>query len=146
MRRAIEELYYRALNKNEKDLIWNYFDSRCAYCDKLIDRIHRHGHMDHLDCNAAGGVNYISNRVLACKECNGNEKREMPWTKFLRRKCIDNAMFRLRHEKILAWQNQFSRFHQPFSTREALSARVEIEAAIKAFEDKFNRLRSLIRD
>ncbi|SRR6266542_3536363 len=75
MHRAIEGLFCRPLNRKEKDLIWKYFKSRCAYCNKVIDRILRHGHMDHLDCSAAGGGNYIRNRVLACKECNGNEKR-----------------------------------------------------------------------
>lgn len=79
MHRAIEGLYYRPLKNDEKDRIWKYSHSHCAYCNKRIDRVLRHGHMDHLDCSAAGGGNYIRNRVLACKECNGNEKREQNW-------------------------------------------------------------------
>jgi hypothetical protein len=71
MRRAIQDLLCPSLTKQEKDLVWEYFTSRCAYCDKRINRAHRHGHMDHLDCSATGGGNAIRNRVLACKECNG---------------------------------------------------------------------------
>jgi len=37
---------------------------------------------------ANSGGNYIRNRVLACKECNGNETREIHWKKFLRSKCL----------------------------------------------------------
>ncbi|HEV7743791.1 MAG TPA: hypothetical protein VGO56_02240 [Pyrinomonadaceae bacterium] len=76
MRRAIEALFYRPLNKNEKDQIWEYFKSRCACYNILIDRVHRDGHMDHLDCSAFDGGNYIRNRVLACKEGNGKKREQ----------------------------------------------------------------------
>jgi hypothetical protein len=145
MRRAVEELLSRPLTASEKNRIWDYFDSRCAYCDKLIDRVARHGHMDHLDCSADGGGNYIRNRVLACKECNGNEKREGDWQEFLRSKCSDPASFKLRRQKILAWQSQFPPFVPSVLNVEAKSARRDLDAAIKNFEEKFVRFRSFVR-
>jgi hypothetical protein len=145
MRRAIEALFYRPLNQKEKDQIWKYFKSHCAYCNKRIDRAHRHGHMDHLDCRAAEGGNYIRNRVLACKECNGNEKREQNWQTFLKSKCPNAEVFRGRRDEIVAWQEQFPPLSQLVLSAEARSAKGDLNRAIKDFEEKFIRFRSLIR-
>jgi hypothetical protein len=145
MRRAIEELISRRLTDRDKNRIWTYFDSRCAYCDRVIDRASRHGHMDHLDCSAGGGGNHIRNRVLACKECNGNEKREGDWRRFLQSKCEDKASFRQRRDKIRQWQKQFELVPPLLLTREAEAAKLDLEQAIKDFEIKFVRFRALIR-
>ena len=146
MRRAIEALYYRPLNKKEKDRIWDVFESRCAYCDREIDRSLRHGHMDHLDCSAAGGGNYIRNRVLACKECNGNEKREGKWQTFLKLKCCDKQTLRNRTAKIRTWQSQFPKLKPIVLNSDAEYSKAALEAAIKNFEKKFHRFRTLLRD
>jgi hypothetical protein len=146
MRRAIEALFYRPLNQKEKDLIWKYFKSRCAYCNKRIDRAHRHGHMDHLDCSAFGGGNYIRNRVLACKECNGNEKREHNWRKFLKSKCGDAETFDRRKNSIIAWQKQFPPLTPTALTPKAELAKATLLRSIKIFERKFIRFRTLIRE
>jgi len=145
MRRAVEDLLSRPLTEREKELIWRYFDSRCAYCSKLVDRVARHGHMDHLDCSADGGGNYIRNRVLACKECNGNEKREQDWQEFLKSKCHDRDSFKQRRNKIRAWQTQFPPFVPLILSEEAQSARRDLDSAIKNFEEKFAYFRSLVR-
>ena len=145
MRRAIEAVYYRPLNRKEKDRIWEFFDSRCAYCDKEIDRSLRHGHMDHLDCSAGGGGNYIRNRVLACKECNGNEKREGEWVKFLRSKCADRPLFQKRRLRIVSWQKQFPRLRPIVLTPEAEAAKAALESAILNFEKRFIRFRTRLR-
>lgn len=145
MRRAIADLYYRPLTTTEKDRIWKYFDSRCAYCYRRIDRALRHGHMDHLDCSASVGGNYIRNRVLACKECNGNEKREKNWKTFLRSKCADTKTFDRRKNKILEWQSQFAPLPLKTLNAEAQAAKAELEDAVKEFESKFIRFRGLIR-
>ncbi len=144
MRRAVEDLLSRPLTETEKDRIWKYFDSRCAYCDKSVDRLARHGHLDHLDCSAGGGGNYIRNRVLACKECNGNEKREQDWQKFLKSKCSDAVSFRERRDKIRNWQKQFELAPRLLLTSEAKSAKLDLERAIKDFETKFVKFRALI--
>jgi hypothetical protein len=145
LRRAVEELLSRPLTKSEKELIWRYFNSRCAFCNKLVDRVARHGHMDHLDCSADGGGNYIRNRVLACKECNGNEKREQGWQKFLKSKCGDLSTFKRRREKIRAWQIQFPPLPPLVLTKEAESARLNLDVAINNVEESFIRFRSLLR-
>lgn len=144
MHRAIEDLYYPPLKDEEKDLIWKYFRSRCAYCNKKIDRALRHGHMDHLDCSSARGGNYIRNRVLACKECNGNEKRELHWEKFLQSKCTTHGEFVSRREKILQWQEQFPKLRKIVLSSEGELVKSELEDAIKTFQEKFARFRDLL--
>lgn len=66
----------------EVDRLWTSFDSQCAYCGKLLTRESREGHLDHLDAKDTG-LNHVSNRVLACAVCNGDEKRETDWRKFI---------------------------------------------------------------
>jgi HNH endonuclease len=144
MRRAIEALYYRPLNKKEKDRVWEFFNSRCAYCDRQIDRSLRHGHMDHLDCSAAGGGNYIRNRVLACKECNGNEKRELQWERFLKSKSKIDQKFVSRRNRIRRWQVQFPELDEIVLTSEGELAKAELEETINAFQEKFARFRDLL--
>jgi len=144
MRRAIEALYYRPLNKKEKDRIWEFFNSRCAYCDREVNRSMRHGHMDHLDCSAQGGGNYIRNRVLACKECNGNEKREYDWEKFLESKCDSRRVLRQRRDKIINWQNQFDPPEQLILTPEGELAKIELEKAIITFQERFSDFRNFV--
>lgn len=145
MDRAIKELFCRQLTRKEKDQIWRYFKSKCAYCDKRISRKLRHGHMDHLDCSANSGGNYIRNRVLACKECNGNEKREQDWQQFLKSKCTDRETFLQRRHNITNWQSQFSIRPQFIPDAEMETAKEDLLASIHNFEVAFNHFRSLIR-
>jgi hypothetical protein len=145
MLRAVEELFCRQLTKQEKDQVWKYFKSRCAYCDKRINRKLRHGHMDHLDPSVNNGGNHIRNRVLACKECNGNEKRERDWQEFLKSKCPDHETFVKRYNKIISWQSQFS-IRPPLALDlEMETAKQELLVSIQNFELAFVRFRSLIR-
>ena len=144
MHRAIEALYCRPLNKQEKDQIWQYFRSRCAYCNKAIDRNHRHGHMDHLECSTTGGTNYIRNRVLACKECNGNEKREQCWQDFLRSKCPDSTVFRLRKKRIQDWQAGIPILPPIVLSTDAEKARATLLQSIAVFELEFKRFKALV--
>lgn len=145
MHRAVEELFCRQLTTQEKDQIWKYFKSRCAYCDKRINRKLRHGHMDHLEGRANTGGNHIRNRVLACKECNGNEKREQDWQEFLKSKCADHKTLLERHDKISKWQSQFSARTPLVLSPEAETAQHELLASIQNFERAFARFRSLIK-
>lgn len=142
--RAIEGLYYRPLKKEEKDRIWAYFESRCAYCDKQMMRESRYGHMDHLEPAANSGGNYIGNRVLACKECNGNEKRELHWDRFLEKKCTTHEEFVSRREKVLRWQEQFPELGKIVLSSEGELAKAELEDAIRTFKERFARFRDLL--
>lgn len=145
MHRAVKELFFRSLNKDEKDLIWKYFESRCVYCDKQIERKDRHGHMDHLDCSAFGGGNYVRNRVLACKECNGNEKREGGWEDFLKSKCINTNEFRTRRNRIMSWQKQFRPLPDFVLDEEELRAKASLLDSIAACEESFKNFRRLLQ-
>jgi hypothetical protein len=145
MHRAIQDLLCRPLTTKEKDLVWEYFKSRCAYCNKRINRAHRHGHMDHLDCSATGGGNAIRNRVLACKECNGNEKREQNWRRFLKSKCKDAETFQRRRDKIKAWQKHCLKPIAIVLSPQAEKAKLAVEDVVNRFEEKFIRFRALVR-
>ena len=101
--------------------------------------------MDHLDCSVNSGRNYIRNRVLACKECNGNEKRERDWQEFLKSKCADEATFRMRYKRITDWQSLFSILPQLVLEPEAETAKQELLASVQNFELAFVRFRRLIR-
>lgn len=45
----------------------------------------------------------MANRVLSCKPCNGNEKRDQDWVEFLKIKVPRQELLAQRHEKILDW-------------------------------------------
>lgn len=94
----------------EKQKIWQYFDSSCAYCNCEIEQGSRTGHLDHLIAISDGGTNDMHNFVLACSICNGDEKREQKWLDFLLFKCRDlpTPIFEQRLAKINNWQQQSS--------------------------------------
>lgn len=100
--------------------------------------------MDHLEPTTNSGGNYIRNRVLACKECNGNEKREIHWEKFLQSKCATHKEFVSRREKIVRWQGQFPELRKIVLSSEGELARAELEHAIGTFQEKFARFRDLL--
>lgn len=83
---------------------YEFFDCRCAYCGIEIEL--GKGDLDHLISAATGGSNHISNRVLSCKPCNAEEKREMAWKDFLKKKCPDEQVLAKRQVKIEEWVNQ----------------------------------------
>jgi hypothetical protein len=88
----------------EINQLWDYFDSSCAYCGIHIDRVSRTGHKDHLVAQSEGGLNGLSNLILSCSICNGDEKLESDWQQFLKMKCTDNSeLFDQRRKKILGW-------------------------------------------
>jgi len=50
-----------------------------------------------------GGSNDIHNHLLACAKCNGDEKRDEEWGRFLARKVADSELAAYRHARIPAW-------------------------------------------
>jgi len=106
IRRSLREICDPSPKKKEEQMIWDYFDSKCAYCGKQIIKDNKEGHIDHLVSSALGGSNCISNRVLSCANCNEKEKLEMPWEIFLDRKNLDNSLAAQRKERILQWINK----------------------------------------
>lgn len=56
-------------SNQQKDAIWAYFESQCAYCGRELSKAYSNGRLDHLDAGLSIGRNHISNRVLACNIC-----------------------------------------------------------------------------
>jgi hypothetical protein len=105
--RALRGLVDRSPTEAEISRLWRHFESKCAYCGKPLNKDDRKAHIDHLDANLSVNRNHISNRVLACTICNGDEKRETDWQKFLAQKCgLDEAAYVIRSSRIRDWQQQ----------------------------------------
>jgi hypothetical protein len=103
IKKALYGLLDKPLKEYQLDELWQFFDSRCAYCCESLDRARREGHADHLVSVSLGGANSISNFVLACGKCNGDDKREMDWEPFLAQKNPDSRLREERRDRILRW-------------------------------------------
>ncbi len=99
--RSFREIVDPSPSKQEEREIWEFFDSKCAYCGKPISE-KKQGHIDHLMPSSLDGQNNISNRVLSCATCNESEKRDMIWVEFLLKK--NSTEYQFRSEKIHEWQ------------------------------------------
>jgi hypothetical protein len=119
-RRAFTQLVDPAPNAGAVERLWAYFEGRCAYCERPIDRSRKEGHIDHLLSASAGGGNDLSNRVLSCASCNEKEKRDAPWDEFLLAKAPDAESHRARAARILTWQRD-NAAPQPGPDRELLA-------------------------
>ena len=90
--------------KDEKELIWHYFDYQCAYCGCTLNPKERQAHLDHVIAESDGGSNHLCNLILTCAICNGDDKREMDWQAFLLQKCQgETTTYQQRHKKIIRW-------------------------------------------
>jgi len=98
MKRAIEEIVDPG--PTSIDSLWEWFESRCAYCGVALVRGERDAHTDHAERD---GGNQVGNLVLACGRCNGDEKRDTEWRTFLALKAPDQATFAVRERQILGW-------------------------------------------
>lgn len=109
MRRGLRQLLDPELKPAERLRAYEFFDCRCAYCGLELEL--GKGDLDHLISAARGGSNRLSNRVLSCKPCNAEEKRDMAWKDFLRRKCLNDAVLKERQRKIEEWISQCGGIH-----------------------------------
>ncbi len=81
-------------SKEDITRLWEFFESKCAYCGTKINRKTRQG------------INHISNRVLSCGYCNGDEKRDTHWAEFIIDKYASNpTVAKKRIDKIKEWRN-----------------------------------------
>jgi hypothetical protein len=118
--------------------LWAHFESKCAYCGRELDPKSRTAHRDHLE---ASGRNHISNRVLSCNVCNGDDKREQNWELFLAKKCgSDVGVHKERRQRILDWTSSCG---NPPDIDEEVTAQVERSIAVccATLEDHYKRLR-----
>jgi hypothetical protein len=128
------------------DEIWNYFEGQCAYCDRALDRTKREGHIDHL---TPGNGNHLGNLVLACGPCNGDEKRDRPWNKFLDDKVKDQQLKKQRYDKISHWVAEHPapapKPHTKEVEQEIADIKAEVEQTMKNLRNRCNRLKKKIR-
>jgi hypothetical protein len=139
MLRAMQEI----LDPSPTDVgpVWDYFQSRCAYCDAKLDIQGRSAHIDHAE--AAGG-NHLGNLVLACGACNGDDKRDMPWREFVAAKSSDVQNAAPRVARIEAWARLHPRVDKPLPP-EAMRVADEIRALAAEFSVKCAALRAAMK-
>jgi len=101
MRRGLRLLIDPEPEKIERARVTEFFGHQCAYCGAEIGT--GKGDLDHLVPSALGGRNHISNRVLSCKRCNAELKRDKPWEQFLLEQNGDTEIYSARRKKILEW-------------------------------------------
>ncbi|HEY9285132.1 MAG TPA: HNH endonuclease signature motif containing protein [Pyrinomonadaceae bacterium] len=140
IRRALVGVVDPHPNPSQIDSLWAFFESSCAYCAKPLVRGKRDAHVDHLVPAQGGGSNHISNCVLSCSVCNGDEKREGHWESFLRTKAPDDLEFAARKGRIESWGAACA----PASPLDAAlleAVNREIGAAISAFDRALDNVR-----
>ena len=137
MRRALRAVIDREPSASEIAKLWEYFGSACAYCERPLSRGNREGHVDHL---ISGGTNHISNRVLSCPACNGDEKRDEDWLVFLQKKTLGQQIFRARRNRIESWHESTKSQEQ---SRIDAQVQIEIDRAISAFDNAVANLRQM---
>tara|TARA_R110002072_G_scaffold301652_1_gene481860 strand:+ start:1523 stop:1999 length:477 start_codon:yes stop_codon:yes gene_type:complete len=138
MKRAFRAIIDPLPKEAEKKQLWDYFDSRCAYCDTSIERGSRKGHLDHAIPTSEGGTNSIHNHVLSCDICNGDEKRDTPWQDFLHQKA--GAAAPTRERLIRKWLEQAPAALPPEMEKRASDIASQ---ALDAFDAATEQLRNL---
>lgn len=142
MRRTIRAIIDAEPTKTEVAKIWGYFKDECAYCGRKLIKGTKDAHIDHLVSAALRGGNELSNRVLSCGPCNGNEKRDTPWGNFLRHKNPNKQLFQTRRHVILKWKKQAAGRKPGISS--GLRALAAADESVLSFERKCLELRKAI--
>jgi hypothetical protein len=139
MRRALQAVVDPEPTDKEISSLWEYFGSSCAYCGLSLKKENREGHIDHLVSATKGGVNHISNRVLSCSICNGDEKGESHWLEFLTLKVKDPSLLKFRKNRIERWISLTSPSNRNIINHELLKQ--VTNNAIEAFDNAVDTLR-----
>ncbi|HWX55548.1 MAG TPA: HNH endonuclease signature motif containing protein [Verrucomicrobiae bacterium] len=130
----------------EVAVLWTHFDSKCAYCGMQLARAGRTGHLDHLEASRSIGRNHISNRVLACNICNGDEKREADWEHFLALKCgADEQAHEARRERILQWRAK-CKASPTIDGKIIAQVQQSVEACNALLENESKRIKQMLAD
>lgn len=145
VRRSLRELVDPSPNKDAVTTIWAFFENRCAYCNCVLLRENKEGHIDHLVSASQAGANHISNRVLSCAKCNEKEKLDRDWREFLRSKAPADEDFRSREARILRWVESAAAAHplDPALIAEAFAAASEVN---ELFDSRYKALRQRARE
>ncbi len=122
--------------ESEKNLLWEYFENKCIYCNRKLVREERNGHLDHIIPSTDGGSNSIYNCVLACSICNGDEKREINWKDFLKEKCQNGNDLKDKISKIEYWMNKDTKKRKEIEDEEII-----IKEVLSKFDSAINKLK-----
>ena len=141
IRRSLTAILDPHPSANEVAELWRYFIGLCAYCGISINPASRAGHLDHLVSSALGGSNDIHNHALSCARCNGDEKRDEDWQRFLSRKAPDPSVAEARRAHILAWLAKTR--PSALGTTTAMRAEVIIQAALASYDQAVSQIRAL---
>jgi hypothetical protein len=142
MRRGLRLLVDPEPDLAARRALITYFENRCAYCDTSLAGVQ--GDMDHLVPAALGGSNALANRVLSCKQCNAQEKRDQQWDVFLRQKIPDVQVRETRQRRIEDWVVR-NGGHPTLEASVLAVLDVESKKATEAYDDAVRRLRD-VRD
>lgn len=139
MKRAIAEILDPG--PTSIDALWEWFGSRCAYCGVGLVRGARDAHTDHAD---PGAGNHIGNLILSCSSCNGDEKRDMGWRDFLKRKAVDPPTLAEREQCILDWMAANSAPTRSYNP-EVDALRMRCEELVEEFRIACNALQDAVK-
>ena len=139
IRRALRAVVDPEPSEKEVAEIWEFFSCACAYCGRRLKQRAREAHVDHLVPATAAGTNHISNRVLSCSRCNGDEKGDKPWLDFLCDKTKDQTLLKNRRKRIEDWIARNTPSQPAVISSELLTR--ETERAVAAFDEAVARLR-----
>ncbi len=139
IKRALVELMDPNPSAREVERLWQHFHSACAFCGRPLRRDKREAHSDHLIPSSQKGRNHICNRVLACATCNGDEKLDLNWEKFLADKSPQHHAER--RKRILDWVES-NRASCKVTDDDIQIAHSEAEKVLAAFNQACSLLRT----
>lgn len=139
IRRSLRSIIDPELTKTEKKDIWDHFQNKCAYCNREMKRTERDGHIDHLVATKNSGTNHISNRVLSCPSCNGDDKRDEDWKLFLNRTVLDDKTKEERFQQINTW---IEKHQHKQKTIDENTLEIHLAEVFKAFDNAVASLRN----
>jgi hypothetical protein len=139
MRRAYRDILDPPPSSPEfKRHLRDAFAGRCAYCLNLLPEALNGWDMDHADPDAG---NHAGNLLPACKQCNGDKKRDRGWLAFLRTE-LSGSVLEEQEQKIQSWFALHVR--ETLAHAPAVQAVVgELEEIIELFATKCGELRKL---
>lgn len=147
VRRCLWNLVDPGPTKAFKEKIWEYFDSRCAYCGDKLERDNRRGHIDHLIPVSSDVHQSRSIFVLACEKCNGYKKRDRDWREFLTTCCgEDDIALDARRTRIEKWVGECASTSKKLSPDVVDALYKAEEAIISALEGHVENIRSLTKN
>jgi len=143
LNRALQVVVDHEPKNSQITELWDFFSYECAYCGKKLRKGKKEAHIDHLVPTSRNGLNHISNRVLSCAKCNENEKKEMTWKKFLRKKNKYDEDFNKRMKMINRWKNKNKKTIPNRLYNFKIIAKKEANEVSKNIDKKVEKLRQL---